>query len=57
MVEAFKNLVISLNLAIKSEEDFERYFETLCGFIKLQNEDEDVKPCLDIIDEIQKNRL
>jgi len=35
LVEAFKNLVISLKLVIKSEQDFERYFETLCNLIKL----------------------
>lgn len=33
--------MISLNLVIKSEEDFERYFETLCNLVKLLNEKEE----------------
>ena len=36
LVEAFKNLIISLNLVIKSELDFEHYFKTLCDLIKLK---------------------
>ena len=35
LVEAFKNLIISLDLVIKSEMDFEHYFEILCGIIKV----------------------
>ena len=33
LVEAFKNLMISLNLVIESEADFEAYFATLCNFV------------------------
>jgi len=32
--------MISLNLVIKSEEDFERYFETLCNLVKLSHSQE-----------------
>ena len=35
--------MISLNLVIKSELDFEHYFETLCNLINLQNSEEEEK--------------
>jgi hypothetical protein len=39
LVEAFKNLMINLNLVIKSELDFEHYFEILCNLINLKTPD------------------
>ena len=54
LVEAFKNLIVSLNLVIKSDLDFDNYFETLCNLIQLQsNVDQDNWE----IDEVEKQRI
>ena len=48
--------MINLNLVIKSEMDFEHYFEILCNLIKL-NEEPTQDQQLWEIDEIEKCRL
>jgi len=35
LVKAFKNLVIHLGLNIRTQADFDKYFETLCNLIRV----------------------
>lgn len=72
LIEAFKNLMISLNLVISSEVDFERYFGTLCNFIDLKttslgtkdqtqdfmdDADQLARESVEIIDENERHRV
>ena len=41
LVKAFKNLVMHMDLVIE-KDDFNRYFETLCELIKLEDNLQDM---------------